>query len=292
MIRTIGDGGKKLSINGRTFWVVEYAYEKPTHESTTHMTENTATMLLSTDAVHEEEGKYGKMYYRINSYDPDISCTEGDNISSPHLTFSFVDEYKTATNKTLERELFSGTVDAQWSSSDESVVSVGDGGSIEALSSGNATLTATAFGKTVSINVNVEKSECHHDHTDERITENATCTKTGVKEIYCVDCGKTVDTSILPMIDHQLSERVAKQPTYTEDGLKEIYCTVCGTIINTEPIPSLVKDPDPTPSPDPTPTPKPTPHLLRFLLLRRLRNQRPHLLRLSFGILCTINSLL
>ena len=249
------------TVNGRTFWVVEYAYEKPTHESTTHMTENTATMLLSTDAVHEEENIYGKMYYRINSYDPDICCTEGDNISSPHLTFSFVHEYKTATNKTLERELFSGTVDAQWSSSDESVVSVGDGGSIEALSSGKATLTATAFGKTVSINVNVEKTECHHDHTEERVIENATCTREGKKEIYCTDCKEVIDTVALPLIDHQLSERISKQPTYTEEGVKEIFCTACGTIIDTESIPMLVKeaDPEPTPTPTPVPTPTPTP---------------------------------
>ena len=63
-----------------------------------------------------------------------------------------------------------------------------------------------------------------HSYTSS-ITEEATCTKTGIKTYTCA-CGDSY-TEIIPMIPHSYSDSVTKEATCTEAGVKTYSCT-CG----------------------------------------------------------------
>ena len=55
------------TVEGITYWVVEYASEEPSHEANAIMTDNSATILVNNNIVGESEDEIlGNKYYKIN----------------------------------------------------------------------------------------------------------------------------------------------------------------------------------------------------------------------------------
>ena len=124
-----------------------------------------------------------------------------------------------------------------WESSDTSIATVSEDGTVTAISAGTATITATAKdGSGVSASCSVTVTHGNMAHTPKK---DATCTVDGTEEYWtCGICGKhfedesgTIPTSpeenVIPAAGHTLTKTEAQAPTCTEAG-NEAYWT-CGT---------------------------------------------------------------
>lgn len=130
-----------------------------------------------------------------------------------------------------------------WKSSNPSVATVNQTGTVTAVSKGTAVITATAGAKTARCTVTVAP-EC--DHISKTLVNAipATCKTTGIKEHYkCNDCGKAVNRNgdeidpALPVDennhagDTEIRNSVSatcQQSGYTGDT----YCLDCGKMIS------------------------------------------------------------
>ena len=69
---------------------------------------------------------------------------------------------------------------------------------------------------------------CTHEHTKTEVVEEATCSKDGLEQTTCVDCGKVLKEQKLPIApenhDWVLDSDTA---TCTEDGVKTYKCSHC-----------------------------------------------------------------
>lgn len=112
-----------------------------------------------------------------------------------------------------------------WTSSDSTVASVSNG-TVTALKAGNATITATAGGKSASCTVTVT---CSHSGAEKVDANEATCEKTGNNAYWsCADCGKTLkadkttETTVaaetIPLVDHKGGTATCTQ---------QAVCTMC-----------------------------------------------------------------
>ena len=78
-----------------------------------------------------------------------------------------------------------------------------------------------------------------HSWDDGTITNQASCTETGIITYTCTVCGQT-KTEIIPVVPHQWTEGVVViSATHTTDGLMRFECTVCGAT-REETLPALV----------------------------------------------------
>lgn len=68
--------------------------------------------------------------------------------------------------------------------------------------------------------------ECVHSHTKDT-TINSTCQSEGVKRTSCTDCGKTIKSTITPIIAHNYTWKDNHDETCTEDGTKTGTCSSC-----------------------------------------------------------------
>ncbi|MBR0408933.1 MAG: hypothetical protein IJI53_12920 [Clostridia bacterium] len=67
----------------------------------------------------------------------------------------------------------------------------------------------------------------------ERVVQVATCTTTGLREIYCPRCGQVLSTEVIPATDHNWGPwTTIKQPTCFEAGEQTHTCTNCGKVEN------------------------------------------------------------
>ena len=253
-----------VTVNGRKYWAIEYASEKPTHQATTNMTENSITTQLDASVLkNKDEG------FTLSVSASSLSCFVDGECSLPTVNY---------TNYLAENIVYlQMTVnDAVWSVTDPSVAAV-SGNSIVGRKEGTTTLTVTAFGKSASIPVTVTAAECKHMHTDVRVITPATCITAGTSEKYCLDCGASLgretvpkkghtkgtperteatcketgsiitrcadcgvylEAWTIPKTSHKKTERMTLQPTCTEQGTKEICCSVCGIVIDTVSLPA------------------------------------------------------
>ena len=160
-----------------------------------------------------------------------------------------------------------------WHSDNPDIVSCSNDGTITALSSGTATITAkTANGLTDTIDVTVVDQCGTQGHTEEIIPAvEATCTESGLTEgKRCSVCGTILTEQVTtPAFGHQWSEWSVTIPaTDKANGEMARSCLICGTIEtetlpksdSTNPtVPPTATTPPATVSPTPTPTPNITP---------------------------------
>lgn len=73
-----------------------------------------------------------------------------------------------------------------------------------------------------------------HKYTNKTLVKDSTCTEEGYYEISCEDCGQKGTPVSIAKKDHSYEWVVAKYPTNTENGLKEYKCSVCGDVSKTE----------------------------------------------------------
>ena len=214
-----------VTVNGITYWAIEYAFEEPTQEANTIMTEDTVTTLVDTKVI-------GTKNLELKVSSSSVSCKVGERASLPNV-YEMI-----SYGSILIDPIQSTPSDVKWSVNDTSIATL-SGKSITGIKEGRTSATATVLGQTVNVSIIVEKASlpCAHGRTAERVTKEATCTADGSKEKYCTGCGAIVETIAIPKKSHTTAERVTKEATVTAEGTKETYCTVCGAVTNTTSIP-------------------------------------------------------
>ena len=78
-----------------------------------------------------------------------------------------------------------------------------------------------------SIKVYSAQEPCKHTNTT-TTTVDATCTEAGSITVTCDDCGETVSTTEIPVIDHNYGEGVITAPTCGAAGFTTFTCSECG----------------------------------------------------------------
>jgi len=69
---------------------------------------------------------------------------------------------------------------------------------------------------------------CLHNDTEENIIEKATCSETGLREVFCLDCEEVIELEELEKLDHVYGEwEVIKEPTVTSEGTERRKCKIC-----------------------------------------------------------------
>lgn len=118
-----------------------------------------------------------------------------------------------------------------YTSLDESILSVDASGHITALHTGTGMVRALLnTGDYALIAVEVT---CDHDHTT-RTETPATCTEDGSVTVICDDCDEVLSTETLPATGHSTVVKNAKDATCTEPGYTgDKVCTVCGETVKT-----------------------------------------------------------
>ena len=118
-----------------------------------------------------------------------------------------------------------------YTSLDESILSVDETGHVTALHTGTGMVLALLnTGDYALIAVEVT---CDHDHTT-RTETPATCTDDGSVTVICDDCGEVLSTETLPATGHTTVVKNAKDATCTEPGYTgDEVCTACGETIKT-----------------------------------------------------------
>ena len=113
-----------------------------------------------------------------------------------------------------------------YTSLDESILSVDESGHVTALHTGTGMVRALLnTGDYTLIAVEVT---CDHDHTT-RTETPATCTEDGSVTVICDDCDEVLSTETLPATGHSTVVKNAKDATCTEPGYTgDKVCTVCG----------------------------------------------------------------
>ncbi|MDM8203318.1 Ig-like domain-containing protein [Faecalicoccus acidiformans] len=128
--------------------------------------------------------------------------------------------------------------DVIWKSSDTSIATVSEDGTVTAISAGNATITATAAdgsGKSASCSVTVTHGDMVHTPK-----KDATCTADGNEEYWtCETCGKIfsdaegkteikLSDTVIPATGHTLTKTEANKATMDASGNIEYwYCSDC-----------------------------------------------------------------
>lgn len=118
-----------------------------------------------------------------------------------------------------------------YTSLDESILSVDASGHVTALHTGTGMVRALLnTGDYALIAVEVT---CDHDHTT-RTETPATCTEDGSVTVICNDCDEVLSTETLPATGHSTVVKNAKGATCTEPGYTgDKVCTVCGETVKT-----------------------------------------------------------
>lgn len=118
-----------------------------------------------------------------------------------------------------------------YTSLDESILSVDASGHVTALHTGTGMVRALLnTGDYALIAVEVT---CDHDHTT-RTETPATCTEDGSVTVICDDCDEVLSTETLPATGHSAVVKNAKDATCTEPGYTgDKVCTVCGETVET-----------------------------------------------------------
>ena len=203
-----------VSVNGITYWAIEYAFEEPTQEANTIMTEDTVTTLVNTKVI-------GTKNLELKVSSTSVSCKVGKSVSLPAV-YELI-----GYGSVLIDPIQSVPSDVKWTVNDPTVATL-NGNSITGVKEGKTSATASVLGQSINVSIIVDKATCAHRNTSERVTQEATCAAGGQKEVYCADCGTVVGTCAIPKKSHTIAERVVQEATFDSEGLKDTYCTVCG----------------------------------------------------------------
>ena len=69
----------------------------------------------------------------------------------------------------------------------------------------------------------------NHSFDEAKVTQEPTCTKTGIKVGKCTACGLAGAQSVIPALGHEYSDwKVTKEPTAETMGIRERVCKTCG----------------------------------------------------------------
>lgn len=69
----------------------------------------------------------------------------------------------------------------------------------------------------------------NHSFEEAKVTQEPTCTKTGIKVGKCTACGLAGAQTVLPALGHEYSDwTVTKEPTAETMGIRERTCKTCG----------------------------------------------------------------
>ena len=88
------------------------------------------------------------------------------------------------------------------------------------------------------IELEFKTSSLSHTYGEWIVTEEATCTETGLRERTCSVCGEK-ETETIPLVEHEGIWQVTKEATENSEGEESLICSVCGKVIETRKIPAL-----------------------------------------------------
>lgn len=74
---------------------------------------------------------------------------------------------------------------------------------------------------------------CSHSNTQNETKLAETCTSTGVRDVYCKDCGEFLRTETIPKHEHTTYYVATSEATCTSGGIKKQYCSECKQLIDT-----------------------------------------------------------
>lgn len=202
-------GVAHVVVNGYHYWVQEFGY-RASGVSKTSANDGNKTVNVKVDSS------------KITSLSVSASAT------SLKLSLG-----KTANVPTASASMFlsgtwgdaiKSTVTPDWSVSGSAVTV--SGGKITAKSVGTATLTATVYGKNLTVTVTVECTD--HKWGSWSTAKEATCTDKGSQTRKCTLCGKT-ETKSIDAKGHSFGAySVTKAATCTEKGTEARKCSACG----------------------------------------------------------------
>ena len=203
---TIGIGHAK--VNGIDYWVQEFGRYDPVVPEYKAPNDSTATV-----TINVSDDMIAQMDVKPSGSEITLAYTKSQPAPSVKAELLL---YNAWPGYPIESEFI-----PVWTSN-SSAVTFKDG-NIIGSSIGNAKLTASVFGKTVTVNVKVA---CVHEWGSWNVSKPASCTESGQRSRKCSICGQTQNETIAPL-GHKYVSRVIK-PDYEKDGYTEYTCSVCG----------------------------------------------------------------
>lgn len=82
---------------------------------------------------------------------------------------------------------------------------------------------------------------CEHEHTDEGVVTNPTCTTAGYTTYTCSKCGEEYTDDEQPALNHKNQTTTTVEANCTENGSTTVTCDDCGITISTTTIPAAHK---------------------------------------------------
>ncbi len=200
-----------VNVNGMDYWVQEFGY-RPTGIAKKDV--GTGATNVNVDIAKSDVGSI-----TLTPSSGSITVPLGGSADLPSVTAKISMKYS---------DYFAGNITSvatpNWSVNGNAI-SV-SGGKISGKSVGSATLTASLYGKSVSVTVKVECT--NHKWSGWNTTTAATCTKDGSQSRKCSLCGKTENKAIAAK-GHSYGEyKVIRKATASQEGLEERVCSVCG----------------------------------------------------------------
>lgn len=233
-------------------WVNDTATENYTANGTILTYEFEINKNAPANAVYPIEVSYTKGNYDI--YDKDLNQVDFDTTVPGYVKVAFVPvdvtgvslDKRSLSMKTGENQTLIATVSPDnatdksliWESDNEAVATVNDNGEVNAISEGNAIITAKTAGGKFSDSCAVTVY-CPHSNKMEFAATGSTCEFQGNNIYYiCNDCGKvfkadgvtetTVADETLPLAEHTYVHFDEDPATHFAPGMKEHYtCDIC-----------------------------------------------------------------
>lgn len=194
--------------DGVHYWVQEFGYW-PSGISSTAANDGYSTVNVDIDS---------SIISDINvSTSGDLRLKLGDTLGTPTATV------RITTPNTFPFPV-AVTMNPDWTVSGNAV-SI-SGGSLTANNVGSSTLTATLYGKTVSLTAEVECAT--HSWSNWKTQRAATCTDYGTEERSCTVCGTGDSRTVNPTGHNMGSYKTVREPTEQSEGLEERSCSACG----------------------------------------------------------------
>ena len=206
-------------VNGYYYWVQEFGSGSA---NTTATTVNDSSTTVSAD-IALDSATIRSISYSESS----ITLVEGYTTTVPDVTFSLrlsdSSGYTWPTNKYL-----SVSTDISWAVGDSGVASL-SGSTLSGVAQGSTTLSATALGQELSVDVTVVDYCTAYGHSyASEVTAAATCTIAGVRTYTCGTCGDTYAEEIAALGHSYDAGVVTTAATCTEAGVRTYTCGTCG----------------------------------------------------------------
>ena len=206
-------------VNGYYYWVQEFGSGSV---STTATTANDSTTTVSADITLDAVTVKSVSYSESS-----ITLVEGYTTSVPDVTFSLRLSDSSGYTWPTSRYL-SVSTSISWAVGSSSVATL-SGSTLTGVAQGSTTLSATALGQELSVDVTVVDYCTAYGHSyASEITAAATCTVAGVRTYTCSTCGDTYIEEIAALGHSYDAGVVTTQATCTEAGVLTYTCSTCG----------------------------------------------------------------